>query len=227
MDYQNLCVMSATVNGSQSPEEVEKQLRHVSKRLAETEVNIGLFNKMAKGGVPTNDVRHFVLNQTNMKQSCTRIQYGMVKRIMREKLNDACSSANKLRQKKKKLKRLLSTRHDYSRSRYKQVVKNVSINTAVHKDKHRTKACKKFVHCRSKMNNEIIMRSLSDIPNETWEIAQGVNIFNEELIQEECADPMICSEDIKISQDELDFLRKGPKFMLRQNVKEEDFYGRT
>ena len=36
---------------SQSPEEVEKQLRHLSRKLAETEVNIGLFNRMAKSGV--------------------------------------------------------------------------------------------------------------------------------------------------------------------------------
>ena len=44
---------SACNSVSQRPKEVEKQLKQVSRKLAETEVNIGLFNKMAKNGVPT------------------------------------------------------------------------------------------------------------------------------------------------------------------------------
>ena len=122
MDFNDFSVTRAA-NNSQSPEEVEKQLRHVSKKLAETEVNIGLFNKMAKECVPTNDVRHFILNQTNMKQSSGTVQYSMVRRIMREKLNDACSTANRLRRKKKRLKRLLCTKFNYSKSKHRKVLK--------------------------------------------------------------------------------------------------------
>ena len=222
MDY-SFSLTRAPTNGSQSPEEVEKQLRHVSKKLAETEVNIGLFNKMARGCVPTNDVRHFILNQTRMKQSGSKIQYSMVRKIMKEKLNDACSVANKLRQKKRALKRLLCTKFSYPKSRHNRVLREVSVNTANHKDKHRDKTAKKFVHCKSKMNNVINERSIADIPKDTWDIAKGVNIFNKELFQEECADPMICAKDIELSQDELEFLRKGPRFMMRQHVKEDEF----
>ena len=101
----------ASSDGSQCPKEVEKQFRQVSRKLAETEVNIGLLNKMAKRGVPTGDVRHFMLNQTEMKQSNSKVQFDTVKKIMRNKLNDACGTANKLRQRKRKLKKLLSTRN--------------------------------------------------------------------------------------------------------------------
>ena len=124
MDFNNSSATRASFD-SQSPEGVEKQLRHVSRKLAETEVNIGLFNKMAKECVPTNDVRHFILNQTGMKQSSSIVQYKTVRRIMREKLNDACSTANRLRRKKKSLKRLLSTKFNYSKSRHKKVMKEV------------------------------------------------------------------------------------------------------
>ena len=34
---------------------------------------------------------------------------------------------------------------------------------------------------------------------------------------------MICSPNISLSKDELSFLRKGPRFMLRQEVEEKDF----
>jgi len=43
----------ADSNDSQCPKEVEKRLRQVSKKLAETEVNIGMFKKMARNSVPT------------------------------------------------------------------------------------------------------------------------------------------------------------------------------
>ena len=202
---------------------VEKQLRHVSRRLAETEVNIGLFNRMARSGVPTNDVRHFVLNQTRMKQSSNIVQFDMVRRIMKDKLSDACSIANVLRQKKKRLKRLLCTKFKYSKSRHKKVMKEVAINTANHKGKHKMKTSKKYDHCKSKIDSILCAKSLNEVPKDTWEIAKGINIFNGELVQEKCADPMVCSNDIELSQDELEFLRKGPRYMIRQNVKEEEF----
>ena len=211
------------VGDCQSQRKVEKQLRRVSRKLAETEVNIGLFNRMAKCGVPTNDVRHFVLNQTRMKQSSNSVQFDIVRKVMKNKLNDACSIANKLRQNKKRLKRLLCTKFNYSKSKHRKVMKEVSINTANHKGKYRIKTNKKYDHCKSKMNSDLSLKSLKEVPKDTWEIAQGVNIFNEEIYQEECIDPMVCSDDIELSKDELEFLRKGPRYMIRQNVKDEEF----
>ena len=172
-----LNMTGATSDGNQCPEAVEKQLKHVSKKLAETEVNIGLFSKMVKKAVPTNDVRHFVLNQTRMKQSNDKVQFGVVKKIMRNKLNDACSVANKLRQKKKRLKRLLCTKFDYPSSKHRRVMKKISMNTANHKGKFKTKTNAKFRHCESKMSNVLTTRALASIPPDTWEIAKGVNVF--------------------------------------------------
>ena len=155
---------------SQSPEEVEKQLRHLSRKLAETEVNIGLFYKMAKSGVPTSDVRHFVLNQAEMKQHDSHVRHDIVRKVMRGKLNDACSAANRLRQRKKKLKRLLCTEHNYSTSKRREVMKKIAFNTANHKGNFKTKIDRKFLHCKQKMDSFLSDKSRREIPADTWEI---------------------------------------------------------
>ena len=214
---------SACNSVSQRPKEVEKQLKQVSRKLAETEVNIGLFNKMAKNGVPTNDVRHFVLNQAKMKQSHSKVQYDVVRKIMRSKFNDACSTANKLRQKKRRLKRLLCTNSSFSTSERRKVMREIAFNTANHKGKHKFKCDKKFRHCQSKMGDVLFKRSLRGVPREVWAVASGVNIFHTNITPQECADPMICSKNIKLSKDEMNFLRKGPRFMLRTTGRESDF----
>ena len=208
---------------SQCPREVEKRLRQVSKKLAETEINIGLFKKMARNSVPTGDVRHFVLNQAEMKQSSSKVHFDVIRKIMRSKLNDACGTANKLRQKKRKLKRLLGTRFDYTASKHRDILKEVAVNTANHKSKHKIKSDKKFRHCNTRMSKVISDMSLRGIPESVWEVARGVNIFKTDVVQEECADPMICSKNIKLSPDEMNFLRKGPKYMMRVSTNDTDF----
>ena len=51
-----------------------------------------------------------------------------------------------------------------------------------------------------------------------------MNLFKDKKITpERSADPMICSPEITLSQDELSFLRKGPRFMLRQEINDKDF----
>ena len=63
-----------------------------------------------------------------------------------------------------------------------------------------------------------------DIPWEAWEILQGVNLFSEkEITPEPSADPMICSPDISLNKNELAFLKRGPRFMMRQEMNEKDF----
>ena len=60
------------------------------------------------------------------------------------------------------------------------------------------------------------------VPREVWDISNDINIFHTDIFPQECADPMICSKSLVLST-EMNFLRKGPKFMLRQNSKESDF----
>ena len=95
---------------------------------------------------------------------------------------------------------------------------------ADHRLKHRIKARKKYTHCERKMARDKDMNDFGDIPDKAWALLQGVNIFQDEkVVPEDTAEPMICSPSISISKAELAFLKKGPRFMLRQEVDECEF----
>ena len=92
---------SASYNeAGQDPKQVEEQLMKVCERLRVTEVNIGMFSRMIKTDVATNDVRNFVLKQSNMKKASDKFDMRLCKSIMKRKLNDACALASSLRNSK-------------------------------------------------------------------------------------------------------------------------------
>ena len=84
-----------------APYQVEELFRRTCSKLTEAEVNCSMFLKMIKSGVATNDVRNFVNKQCKMKKADQRMNLNLTKCAMRSKLNDACRSANRLRQEKK------------------------------------------------------------------------------------------------------------------------------
>ena len=83
---------------------------------------------------------------------------------------------------------------------------------------------KKYHHCESKMKVDKDRCDFSDIPANVWELVKGVNLFQDkDLRPEKCAEPMICAPDIVLSEAEVAFLRKGPRFMLRPETDKNDF----
>ena len=93
-----------------------------------------------------------------------------------------------------------------------------------HRHKHKTKAIKKYEHCEMKMKRDKEHKDFEDIPKRAWELLKGVNLFqNSALTPEDSADPMVCSPDILLNKAELAFLKKGPRFMLRQETSELEF----
>ena len=61
--------VSSTGCTGRDPKYVEEQLSRVCKRLTETETNIEMFSRMVRTGVATNDVRSFVVKQSEMKRA--------------------------------------------------------------------------------------------------------------------------------------------------------------
>ena len=51
----------------------------------------------------------------------------------------------------------------------------------------------------------------------------GVNVFTGEINPESPAKPMVCDRSIRLSKCEMEFLKKGPKFMLRHELSETEF----
>ena len=112
------------------PIPVERRLRKVCKKLNVTEVNIGLFHRMIKNGVMTNDVRSFAENQ-QLKSSGSTTSKAVARAAMKRKLTDACSTAGKLRREKKFLRMTLMTECMYSKSKTKREAKCITSSIGV------------------------------------------------------------------------------------------------
>ena len=209
---------------AKDPEVVERQLVTTCERLNKAEVKIKLFTKMMKNGVATNDVRHFVSNQAFLKSCDHKLDQSMIKKAMKNKLVDACSQARELRLKKLELEKTLKSEFGFPRKKCKLLIKNAIGTTANHRLKILKKTKKKYSHCEKKMLDTKEKNDFNDIPRDAWDILSGVNIFQERSVTpEQSADPMICSPNISLSKEELSFLRKGPRFMLRQETDIKDF----
>ena len=218
------CATSAPLmKRCKDPIPVERRLNKVCKKLNITEVNIGLFHKMIKNGVVTNDVRSFIQNQRKLKKSAGKTNFALGKAAMRSKLNDACSTAGKLRREKRSLKMSLASDCHYTKSKTRRVMNKIMKRASNFRNQQRLKVIKKFDHCKERLNRIESENEKRDIPDDVWKILGGVNIFNKTVNPEQPADPMVCSDTIKLSRCEKAFLRKGPKYMLRNELNESEF----
>ena len=209
---------------SKDPTPVERQLNKVCNKLNITEVNIGLFNRMIRSNIATNDVRNFVNKQQKLKKS-SKVGSGRVltKVAMKQKLRDAYSTANGLRREKKRLKETLHVEGGYSKSRTKRTVRKVMKRANIIRHQQKIKVKKKFLHCKSKYLWEEQTAEFDLLPSDVKEYVREINVFKEEVIPEHPADPMVCSKEIKLSRCEMALLRKGPKFMMRGDLDEQEF----
>ena len=100
----NVKIMTTSLN-EKSAKTAVKLLRRTCKKIAEVESNVKLFTKMTKFSVATNDVRSFLCNQIQSKRVNKKLNSKSIKHLMRQKLNDACSQLNILKQKRVKLRK--------------------------------------------------------------------------------------------------------------------------
>ena len=197
---------------------MEEQLKGTCKRLNETEAVVEMFSQMIRNGVATNNVRNFVAKQSDMKKANNKYDLKLSKTAMRRKLNDACAQASRLRRTKKEIESILTDQHKYSKSKLRNVIHRVMKQNTFHRTKHKTKIVNKYKHCELKMKAVCRQRNNRDIPVGVWEVIKDVRLFREDIEPELPADPMICDRSIKLSSEEVEFLRRGPRFMLRQKV---------
>ena len=211
-------------NEVNSAKMVEEQLIETCVKLNETEVNVKLLSRMIRNGVATNDVRNFVTKQAGLKRMDGEINCALTKKAMKSKFVDACSLARELRKSKAMLRNLLVGKFKYSNRACRRLVASELGKLTNHRHKLKKKAMKKYHHCESKMKLEKNRRDFEDIPTDAWSLVKGVNLFQEkDLRPEKCAEPMVCAPDIILSEAEMAFLRKGPRFMLRPETNEDDF----
>ena len=205
---------------------VEKRLANICLKIKETEVKIGFFRHMVRDGVATADVRSFVEKQAKLKRVDQNVHAPTVRQAMKSKLIDTIASLELLKKSKRDLVDSLCSEFSFPKSKCRNLIRSYMRDATVHKERHNERLSKKFKHCKKKMkiNHDIVEKQMIDcLPSEVKEIASGVNIFQNDLLPERSADPMICDKSIKLSKSELAFLRKGPRFMARQAITENDF----
>ena len=205
------------------PISVERQLGRVCRKLNVEEVNIGLFRRMIRTGVATNDVRSFTEKQQKLKSSKVKSNGVLLKTAMRLKLNDACSTADKLRREKKRLRESLQKEVGYSRSKAKRTVRKIMNRANNCRYQQKLKTRKKYEVCKSRCVTSREEEENSLLPDDVWEYVKDIDVFKKDVKPEKPADPMVCSQQIKLSRCERAFLMKGPKFMVRDELDTNEF----
>ena len=101
---------------------VERQYIEISLKLADSEATIKFLNRMCRNNLATNDVYNFARNQTRNRKASSLLDTKLLRISMRQKLNDACAHANRLRQTKNKTKRKLVRDSNGERKVWEKVV---------------------------------------------------------------------------------------------------------
>ena len=202
---------------------VEGRLWLTLKRLAAAESNIRLFHTLIKRGLATNDVQNFSKKQAFHKRVNVGIDSRVKKVAMQSKLSDALAFASKLRIEKNNLKKKIQRKYRDSRSKGRRILADM------HKRYKQTRVIEmgetetKIMHLAKKdeLENAVIRA-----PGDSRMVLDGVNIFNEDSMKmkpEPAEEPMICNDSLKFNKDELLVLARGPKFMVRNELRKEDF----
>jgi len=194
---------------------VEERLKELSIKLADAEANIELFSRMHKGCIATNDVYHFTYKQLANRKSSKVFDPKILKVLMKQKLNDACAHANKLRQAKNKLRRTLVKNYSNNPKEWRKILKRISKITIKRKQEKIRKNNIKFKRCKAKQE---INKIKDSIPAEARPLLDRVNVFKGEVEPERLEGPMVCSKEMVLSGEEIEFLTKGPRFMLRPEL---------
>ena len=74
------------------------------RKLAIDEANVEMLAKMMRNAVGTNDVRNFVCKQISMRRVNKKLDNKLIRKLMKNKLDDTCAIITRVRQLKQRLK---------------------------------------------------------------------------------------------------------------------------
>ena len=134
---------------------VVKQLKENTLKLTEAEATIKLLSRMVRTGIATNDVYSFVRNQCKLRKASNKLDHRLIKSTMRQKLNDACAFASRLRQAKGRLRQSLILKHNCNKTRATKYLDRLKKEASDHSMKCNKKNERKFQHCKKKAGRRI------------------------------------------------------------------------
>ena len=201
---------------------VEGRLLETLYKLAVTEGNLHLFSTLRKLGLSTNDVTNFVSKQASHKKVKLEIDAKGRAAAMKSKIVDASAHAKRLRQEKNLCRQRVLKKYRGNKSLGRKVLDELLTKYRDRKLHEYDKADKKIQFYREK---SVAEKSMKRVPSEASELLLGVNIFSpdQNVKPQPPLGPFICHDSIKFSDNEMKILSRGPKFMIRNDLSEEEF----
>ena len=202
---------------------VECQLGMTLDKIAATEANVELFEKLLKLGLATNDIKNFILKQSAQKRILCKPDFKVLRSAMRSKLSDACAFLKRLRRLRDTLKKRIARKYSSRKAYGRKVVDELVSKYREKKILELKKVRRKIEFLKEKEEAEQVIRTA---PATTGEFLENVNLFSPEqnsVKPEEPQQPFICDPKIQLSDCERQILAKGPKFMVRQPLDPNEF----
>ena len=219
----NSAMNDAKALPKQNIKTVECQLEMTLDKLAVTETNIELFGTLMKLGLATNDVNSFIQKQTSHKKANDRPNFRVQRAAMRSKLDDACAHARYLRRLRDTLRKRVLKKFSSRKSFCRRLLEDLNVKYKQRKQTEKIKMSKKIDRMRDKSKLENVIRTA---PPTTEGYLSDVNLFSaqQNSISPQSPDlPFICDPKIVLSECEMKLLARGPKFMVREPLKTQDF----
>ena len=200
---------------------VESSLRVKWLEMMEAEERTALLDKLVKHGLSTGEVRKVVRKQELSRRSTKHDDTGEV--LMKKKLNDSRRDEKILRKEKNKIRKELGEILDEGGNKFKRRIrrlKQVVLKERAPIRKKNQKRVERDLMKKKKLEKANLVTSL---PEDCQEFGK-LRVFQEEQIQPEPpAPPMVASNNITLSKEEIKVLSKSPKFALR-NILDKEAY---
>ena len=209
--------------GLQRSKTVECQLEKMYCKIAATEANIELFATLLSLGLATNDVKNFVQKQTIHKRVSSKPDLKVQRLAMRSKLSDACAHAKRLRQERDALRKRVMRKFSSRKSLGRRILGEMVARYKLQKNKEMQDVMKKIEFIRQKEQLDKVLKSA---PEGTEDYLSDVNVFKPNQTSMKVEDPLgpfICDPTVKLDENELLILAKGPKYMVRGELDASDF----
>ena len=199
----------------------ENVYRKACLQIVETETTISMLNKMIRNGVSTNDVMSFSINQASLRKVHKDTSRKIEKTAMKAKRNDALALAKRLRRKRYEAKLKVLKSYENNQKAYKSI-RNINKNMREYKSTLLREKYQKVEHLKNKYEY-VNRRTLKSCNQNVRLLLERLEMFNKVPEVESPLGPMICHPSIKLDENELMVLNRGPKFMVRGKVPLSEF----
>ena len=201
---------------------VENELKDNLVKTMEAEQRTKLLLSMLRSGLMTREVKKVLKKQLNSKRRSKKTNLTLQKGLMKGCIQDSRKDEFLLRKERIKLKKRLLKMYKDDNGKMMKTLSRMRKKVVRLKKKIQKKNKVKLARYRKEKEDKEL-EELSKLPEELRDYA-SLRIFQNIHIQpEEPKPPVITSDTIELSEDELAVLKKGPKFTLRNILDKEAF----